>query len=143
MPIEEGSSSSGSYESNNSTFGWDTPISDILRGLREWREYEEERRRRLEMSDDERKLGEYAIPDVNASRHGPDMPRLNVTNFELRPALITMLQQHQLSGSPTEDANEHIASFLTLSDTVKISGVSTDALRLCLFPFSLRDKAKS
>ena len=29
-------------------------------------------------------------------------------NFELKPALITMVQQHQFTGHPSEDPNEHI-----------------------------------
>lgn len=42
-----------------------------------------------------------------------------------------------------EDPNEHLVDFLLLEDTIKINGVIGDALRLHLFPFSLRDKAKS
>jgi len=37
----------------------------------------------------------------------------------------------------------HIAFFLEKCDTIKIDGVSNDAIQLMLFPFSLTDKAKS
>ncbi|XP_073307104.1 uncharacterized protein [Primulina huaijiensis] len=36
----------------------------------------------------------------------------------------------------------HIVDFLEICDTLKFNGVSDDAVRLRLFPFSLRDKAK-
>lgn len=45
--------------------------------------------------------------------------------------------------SPTEDSNSHIANFLQLCDTIKVNGASDEAIRLWLFPFSLRDKVKS
>jgi len=42
-----------------------------------------------------------------------------------------------------EDPNLHLLVFLEVCDTLKINGVSTDAIRLRLFPFSLRDKARA
>ena len=32
-------------------------------------------------------------------------PTVDANNFELKPALITMVQQHQFTGHPTEDPN--------------------------------------
>ena len=42
-----------------------------------------------------------------------------------------------------EDPNLHLSVFLEVCDTLKINGASTDAIRLRLFPFSLRDKARA
>ncbi|XP_063949928.1 uncharacterized protein LOC135152765 [Daucus carota subsp. sativus] len=48
----------------------------------------------------------------------------------------------QFGGSPTEDPNMHIRDFIEIYDTFKFNGVTEDAIKLRLFPFSLRDKAK-
>ena len=57
-------------------------------------------------------------------------------------ALISMVQQAQFSGSPLDDPNIHLAMFLEICDIVKMNGVTEDTIRLRLFPFSLRDKAR-
>ena len=41
-----------------------------------------------------------------------------------------------------EDPNDHIAEFLEICDIIKMNGMTEDALRLHLFLFSLKDKAK-
>src|SRR5438270_9701051 len=78
--------------------------------------------------------------------YGPSIvrPPIAQNNFELKPGFISMIQDHvQFFGLPTEDPNQHIANFLEYCDTVKMNGVSNDAIRLRLFSFSLRDKAKA
>jgi len=54
-----------------------------------------------------------------------------------------MFQQSQFRGSPMEDPNLHLSVFLEVCDTLKINRGSNDAIRLRLFPFSLRDKARA
>ena len=66
-------------------------------------------------------------------------PAVNANNFELKPALITMVQQQQFTGHPTEDPNEHLRRFLRMANTVKLNGVRPEVIKLHLFPFSLRD----
>ena len=68
-------------------------------------------------------------------------PVVDANNFELKPALITMVQQHQFTGHPTEDPNEHLGRFLRMANTVKLNGVRPEVIKLHLFPFSLRDIA--
>ena len=66
-------------------------------------------------------------------------PAIDANNFELKPALITMVQQHQFTGHPTEDPNEHLGRFVRMADTVKLNEVRPEVIKLHLFPFSLRD----
>ena len=68
-------------------------------------------------------------------------PAIDANNFELKPTLITMVQQHQFTGHPTEDPNEHLGRFLRMANTVKLNGVRPEVIKLHLFPFSLRDTA--
>ena len=68
-------------------------------------------------------------------------PAIEANNFELKPALITMVQQNQFIGHPTEDPNEHKGIFLKMANTVKLNGVRLEVIKLHLFPFSLRDIA--
>ena len=50
-------------------------------------------------------------------------PAIKANNFELKPALITMVQHNQFTGHPTEDPNEHRGRFLRMANTVKLNGV--------------------
>ena len=68
-------------------------------------------------------------------------PPIEANNFELKPALITMVQQHQFTGHPSDDPNEHLGSFMRMANTVKLNGVRLDVIKLQLFPFSLRNVA--
>ena len=62
-------------------------------------------------------------------------PALDANNFELKPALITMVQQHQFTGHPTEDPNEHLGRFLRMANTGKLNGVTPEVIKLHIFPF--------
>ena len=58
--------------------------------------------------------------------------------MELKPALITMVQQNKFTGHPTEDPNEHMGRFFRMANIVKLNGVRPEVIKLQLFPFSLR-----
>ena len=66
---------------------------------------------------------------------------INANDFELKPALITMVQQNQFAGHSTENPNEHLGRFLRIANSMKLSGVKPEVIQLQLFPFSLRDMA--
>ena len=63
-------------------------------------------------------------------------PTIEANNFELKPPLIIMVQQHQFTGHPSEDPNEHMGRFMRLANTVKLNGVRLEVIKLQLFPFS-------
>ncbi|KAF7815005.1 uncharacterized protein G2W53_028974 [Senna tora] len=90
-----------------------------------------------------RNVSDYATPKLDGLQHSIRRPSIQANNFEIKPATIQLLQANgQFGGSPVEDPNNHILNFLEICDTFKHNGVSDDAIRLRLFPFSLRDKAK-
>ncbi|KAF7841742.1 uncharacterized protein G2W53_004040 [Senna tora] len=90
-----------------------------------------------------RNVSDYATPKLDGLQHSIRRPSIEANNFEIKPATIQLLQANgQFGGSPIEDPNNHILNFLEICDTFKHNGVSDDAIRLRLFPFSLRDKAK-
>ena len=72
-------------------------------------------------------------------RHQPT----DANNFELKPALISIVQQQQFECSPSEDPNGHLSNFLQLCDIIKMNGVDNNVIKLKHFPFSLRDKARN
>ena len=67
-------------------------------------------------------------------------PTIQTNNFKLKPITLQLIQNIQFMGLPNEDPNTHISNFLKVCDTVKYNGVNDDAIRLRLFPFSLKDK---
>jgi hypothetical protein len=62
--------------------------------------------------------------------------------FELKPALINMVQASQFCGQAHEDVIAHLQHFLEICGTFTIKQVTRDAILLRLFPFSLLGKAK-
>jgi len=73
----------------------------------------------------------------------PGITRLPMTtnNFKLKSALISMVQQSQFGDIPMEEPNLHLLVFLKvwhLRDQQSLA----DTIWFCLFPFSLKDKAR-
>ncbi|KAH9780498.1 hypothetical protein KPL71_008102 [Citrus sinensis] len=94
-------------------------------------------------NEDVRPLRDYVVPTVNGARSSIARPAVQANNFEIKPAIIQMIQTSvQFAGMPNDDPNAHIANFLEICDTFKQNSVSDNAIRLRLFSFSLMDKAK-
>ncbi|XP_073154031.1 uncharacterized protein [Henckelia pumila] len=91
-----------------------------------------------------RSMLECSQPSINGASPSIIRPAFRANQFEIKPAIIQMIQNSvQFGGTSIHDPNAHIANFLKICDTFKHRGVSDDAIRLRLFPFSLRDKAKA
>ena len=70
------------------------------------------------------------------------LEHIQENNLELKSITLQLLQGIQFHGLAHEDPNDHILNFLEVCDTVKYNGVSDKAIRLRLFTFSLKEKAK-
>ena len=57
-------------------------------------------------------------------------PLIEANNFELKPGLITIVQQNQFTRHPSENPNEHLSKFLRMVNTVKLNGVNPDVIKL-------------
>ena len=86
-------------------------------------------------------MEEFWRPIIQEEYSAVRQRSIEANNFELRPPLITMAQQHQFISHPSEDPNEHLGRFMRMENTVKLDGVRPDVIKLQLFLFSLRDVA--
>nr|GEX32099.1 reverse transcriptase domain-containing protein [Tanacetum cinerariifolium] len=67
---------------------------------------------------------------------------IQATDFGLRHHMFLQVQNsYQFHRLPGDDANRHIDKFLEVTQHMKQNGVSDDALRLSLFPYSLAHHA--
>nr|GEZ37667.1 DNA-directed DNA polymerase [Tanacetum cinerariifolium] len=91
---------------------------------------------------DLRTMEELCQPTLNG-RAGPIAPNsIQATNFGLKNDIIQQVQNsYQFHGFPGDDANKHLDKFLHVTQSIKVNGVTDDALRLYLFPHSLTNHA--
>jgi len=86
-------------------------------------------------------LREFSTPTTANIQTGPAV-NTGENGFELKPALITMVQARQFCGKAHEDASAHLQHFLEICSTFTTRGVPKDTILLRLFPFSSLGKAK-
>ncbi|GKG31284.1 hypothetical protein Tco_0423772, partial [Tanacetum coccineum] len=64
---------------------------------------------------------------------GPIAPiTIQATNFGLKNDMIQQVQNSCLFRGPSDDANKHLDKILHVTQSMKVNGVSDDALRLYL-----------
>ena len=88
-----------------------------------------------------RTLHEFFAPTMANIRTGPTV-NVGDNGFELKPALINMVQANQFCGKAHKYVSAHLPHFLEICSTFTIKGVSKDAILLHPFPFSLLGKTK-
>ncbi|KAL4280726.1 hypothetical protein GQ457_03G013620 [Hibiscus cannabinus] len=90
-----------------------------------------------------RSIRDHLLPDLENLIPGIVTPEIQAAQFELKPVMFNMLNSiGQFGGSPHEDARQHLRSFLEVCDSFRQQRVHEDVLRLKLFPYSLRDRAR-
>lgn len=116
----------------------DPELNKTIQQLKEETEY-----KKLNMGDQPQLLlRDLWIPNHHSSGAAVIQPTIPANNFELKPTLITMVQQSRFGGSALEDPHEHIITFLEYCSTTKQNGVPADVIKFMLFPFSFRDSAR-
>ncbi|KAI5351510.1 hypothetical protein L3X38_004401 [Prunus dulcis] len=86
-------------------------------------------------------LREFSIPKVTDQPSCIVYPQLTVDRFELKSGMIHLLPTYY--GNTTEDPYMHIKQFFEICATMKIQNLDDEQIKMRLFPFSLKDKAKS
>ncbi|XP_019055984.1 PREDICTED: uncharacterized protein LOC109115885 [Nelumbo nucifera] len=127
--------------SGNESIVYDPKIDRTLH--RRLRALKQGKAKRTKMAE-QRTMMDYAKPTLTGAASSIERPAIAANNFEIKSTIIQMIKNTvQFCGLANEDPNTHIADFLEICDTFKHNGVSDDAVRLRLFPFSLKDKAKT
>nr|GEU61643.1 putative reverse transcriptase domain-containing protein [Tanacetum cinerariifolium] len=91
---------------------------------------------------DLRTMEELCQPSLNG-RGGPiALIAIQATNFKVKNDMIQQVKNScQFHGLPGDDANKHLDKFLHVTQSIKVNGVTDDALCLYLFPHSLTHHA--
>ena len=118
---------------NTDLIAADTELEKTLRSLRKIKKAENSTMAddRQEQNDEHREaarrpsitdtMEDFWRPIIQDEYSAIRQPVVEANNFELKPALITMVQQHQFTGHPTKDPNEHLGRFLRMANTVKLN----------------------
>ena len=69
-------------------------------------------------------------------------PATTAEFFEIKPALLNLVMREQFSGVSSDDAAAHLNNFVELCEMQKYKDLDGDIIKLKLFPFSLRGRAK-
>ena len=69
-------------------------------------------------------------------------PLNDAESYEINAALLKLVMKDQFAGLPSEDAATHLNNFVDLCDMQKKKDTDNDIVKLKLFMFSLRDRAK-
>ena len=95
------------------------------------------------MAQDNTKLCDFTNTNNNDFISTSTAPTTNAESCETNAALLNLVMKDQFFGLPSEDAASHLNNFVDLCKMQKKKDVDDDFVKLKLFPFSLRDRAKT
>jgi hypothetical protein len=85
-------------------------------------------------------LRDHYLPTTYISPTCLRLPDVTAAHYEIKPSTIQSLPS--FLGLSTENLYDFIGEFLAICSTIKLSGFTEDALRMRLFPFSFKERAK-
>ena len=94
------------------------------------------------MAQDNTKLCDFSNTNNNDFLSTLIAPLNDVESCEINAALLNLVMKDQLCGLPSEDAATHLNNFVDLCYMQKKKDMGNNIVKLKLFPFSLRDRAK-
>ena len=89
------------------------------------------------------KLCDFSNTNNNDFISTPIAPTTDAESCEINTALLNLVMKDQFAGLPSEDVATHLNSFVDLCDMQKKKDVDNNIVKLKLFPFSLRERAKT
>ena len=95
------------------------------------------------MAQDNTKLCDFSNTNNNDFISTPIAPLTDAESCEINTALLNLVMKDLFSGLPSEDVATHLNNFVDLCDMQKKKDADNDIVKLKLFPFSLRDRAKT
>ena len=95
------------------------------------------------VAEDNTKLCDFSNTNNNYFISTPIAPITDAEACEINAALLNLVMKDQFSGLPSEDVVTHLNNFVDLCDMEKKRDVDNDIVKLKLFPFLLRDRAKT
>ena len=95
------------------------------------------------MAQDNIKLCDFSNTNNNDFLGTPIAPITDAESCEINATLLNLVMKDQFSSLPSEDAATHLNNFVVLCYMKTKKDVDNDIVKLKLFPFSLRDHAKT
>ena len=94
------------------------------------------------MTQENTKLCDFSNTNNNDFIGTPIAPATSAESCDINTDLLNLGMKGQFSGTHNEDAASHLNTFVELCDMQKNKDVDNDVVKLKLFPFALRDRAK-
>ena len=94
------------------------------------------------MAQDNTKLCDFSNTYNNDFLITPISPLNDVESCEINTTLLNLVMKDQFPGLPSEDAATLLKNFVDLCEMQNKKDTGNDIVKLKLFPFSLRDRAK-